>query len=902
MALNLSTLTSPATSGDVLAEALTTADFLEPTPVLRNLSRGSNKGGDAKQDVALNQPKALPLIKNPQGNLGGYLYIPNVSGNYAEGPSVTIGANQTWEGELDMVITQFGNFIQPMGGGFYSTGFGLIFYSNEKVSLMSKAVGGGEGNSDVTVGTPFNVKYGYDGTDVYVDIDGVRKFSNTAPSQAASITHNLQLSQQNNLSYSGNYAIQKAKLTINSSVVFDCDVNGSTSIRHGDTKFQAAVGGPVTINQSGNDPATVIKKSVLRFDGTNDGLNGLFNQTIDGGYMFAAFSVLGDGGASYGNLFSVRKDFQPSGGTGSFTFFRDNLNNNIRLKYNNAGSVVVHQDIFDDTLGDILLESELQSGSQISKVNNANEDNGTTSVSGALSSVKFEISADTSGSTNVSYDLEFFALFPSLTDAQADSVRNYINNRNNVFSLVDGFGYYFFDAQNAPAVPITTGSSSWNGRIVGSDNGDTNRYATQSTTNDAPVGDGFKVTFADNSDHLDIPSISQAGWQVVGTSLGTFAYRVDNDARTELNILGNRGHPTFRKTGDLYGIMLLPESATSADVNAARKLLIDRGAADGATASSLNTYWYDRTDIVEFDSTNMVNAINLSYAWFGCVSLSGLAAIQAPNGNNFSNAWRNCTSLTSFPAGAKLGTSASNVDFTSAWQSSGLTSFPALDLSNGNNFFNAFQGCSSLTTIENGILLGTAVTAANVNFNSAFLGSGISSLPSNFDLSKGNIFYKTFMNCSALTSFPAGAQLGNDATDVNFTQAWRGSGLSSFSTPLLKGKVFDQTWRDCLSLADFAADVFTNWNPTSITSGIFDKAWDGCSALTAQSVENILTSIDASGKYATTNGASGGSALGNAGIDIDYNVATGSLSAATNSAVTSLKSKGWVIVVNGVTL
>jgi hypothetical protein len=30
MALNLSTLTSPATSGDVLAEALTTADFLEP--------------------------------------------------------------------------------------------------------------------------------------------------------------------------------------------------------------------------------------------------------------------------------------------------------------------------------------------------------------------------------------------------------------------------------------------------------------------------------------------------------------------------------------------------------------------------------------------------------------------------------------------------------------------------------------------------------------------------------------------------------------------------------------------------------------------------------------------------------------------------------------------------------
>ena len=62
MALNLSTLTSSATSADVLAEALTTADFLEPVPVLRNLARGSQKGGDAKQTVGTQQPKALPLI------------------------------------------------------------------------------------------------------------------------------------------------------------------------------------------------------------------------------------------------------------------------------------------------------------------------------------------------------------------------------------------------------------------------------------------------------------------------------------------------------------------------------------------------------------------------------------------------------------------------------------------------------------------------------------------------------------------------------------------------------------------------------------------------------------------------------------------------------------------------
>jgi len=337
---------------------------------------------------------------------------------------------------------------------------------------------------------------------------------------------------------------------------------------------------------------------------------------------------------------------------------------------------------------------------------------------------------------------------------------------------------------------------------------------------------------------------------------------VDNDARTELNILGNRGHPNFRKTGDLYGIMLLPESATSADVNAARKLLIDRGAADGATASSLNTYWYDRTDIVEFDSTNMVNAINLSYAWYGCVSLSGLAAIQAPNGNNFSNAWQNCSALTSFPAGAKLGTEATNVNFSSAWRSSGLTSF-STPLPTATTILSAWRS-SSITNFSADLPLA-------IDAREAWLGTPLTSFSTPLPLvTKAD--YSWFV-CSSITNF---------------------------SAPLPVVESVFQAWLSCTSLTDFSADVFANWNPSSITSGVFNLAWDGCSALSAQSVENILTSIDASGKYATTNGASGGSALGDAGIDIDYNVATGSLSAATDAAIESLMGKGWQVFINGV--
>jgi hypothetical protein len=68
--------------------------------------------------------------------------------------------------------------------------------------------------------------------------------------------------------------------------------------------------------------------------------------------------------------------------------------------------------------------------------------------------------------------------------------------------------------------------------------------------------------------------------------------------------------------------------------------------------------------------------------------------------------------------------------------------------------------------------------------------------------------------------------------------------------------------------------------------------------LTAQSVGNILQSIDASNQHGTDDGTSTGNPLGDSGIDIDYDGTP--LSAATDSAITSLRVKGWVIFINGV--
>jgi hypothetical protein len=409
-----------------------------------------------------------------------------------------------------------------------------------------------------------------------------------------------------------------------------------------------------------------------------------------------------------------------------------------------------------------------------------------------------------------------------------------------VFYRWDTDGYYFFDGAATDDGQVFSGSGSWNGRIVGSDNGDSDFYISQNTLDDRPTTDGYKITFADNTDHFDIPSTTQAGWQVVGTSLGTFAYKVNANAVTELNLLGNVGNAAYRRTGDLYGIILLPESATNKDIEEARKLLVDRGAADGtAQSGSIFANWFDRTDIVEFKHIDTSSITYAQSAWLNNTSLKVFPALDLSNSTSFVSAWQNTPSLKQFPQDAKLGTEATNVSFTSAWQNSGLTSF-STPLPTATTLSQAWYGCSSLTSFSSEFPLVT------------YAGYG-------------------WINCVSLTSF---------------------------STPLPLSNRFVSAWKNCTSLTDFSADVFANWNPSSISSGVFNNAWDGCTSLTAQSVENILTSIDTSGKYATSTGLSGGTALGDATIDIDYDVSTGSLTADTLSAIETLNGRGWSVNIN----
>ena len=995
MALNLSTLTNASTSATVLAEAQTTADFLDSVPILKNIARGSNKGGDAKQTTALNQPKALPLI---DGN--GYLYLSNAAANYASIPDssdLDITGDITFE--CDFIVPEFPLSATRTLLAKYNTStnirsYTMVLDTSGNVSITLSQDGTFNPNflrsknfsSVLSSKTRATVKVTWrqsDGrTQFFIkESDGsFTQVSNDVTLAATSIYNSneeFEIGSRNSGQSNFGSSLGVFGARIYASVDgtdkrLDVDFT-ATNIPHGAKKFKCATGQTVTINQSGNDPATVIKKSVLRFNGSTSSLQGLFANNIDGGHMFAAFSVLGDGGQTYARIFSVQNstegiDYSAKGISFSL---RDQSTNNLASYY--GPNFNIKNDLFDDDNGDILHEVRILNNQNSSKTNNtaALTDSRDTS---SVDSDTFNICRSSFSSENRSaIDLEYLALFPALSTDEAARVVNYINTRNNVFDLKDSLGYYFYDGAKSPAAAISSGSASWNGRIVGSDNGDADKLATQSTSSAQPVGDGYKVTFADNTDFLTIPSTTQAGWQICGTSLGTFAYKVNANAVTELNLLGNLGNATYRKAGDLYGVILLPETATGADIEAARKLLIDRGAADVASVVDLSSAWRVRRDIVEFKVIDMSTVTQLSatwincssltsfdmplpsvtsasYAWNSCTSLSSFGEIDISSCANFTSAWQGCTALTSFPAGAKLGTAAENVNFTNAWQQSGLTSFSTTlptagdtrfawkectsltsfsselpsatnvsqswygcsslsdfsttDIKNCTNFTSAWQGCSALTSFPSDALLGTA--AENVNFTAAFNGcTALTELPAGLDMSQGSLFTSAFQGCTSLATIGTGVLLGTNSSAVRFDACWMScSGLTSFpDIDLSKGRYYYAAWFNNTNLVEFPP-LFTNWNPSVITSGVFNLTWDGCAALTAQSVENILVSINASGKHATTTGASGGNALVDAGIDIDYNTVGGTspLSAATNTAIASLQGKGWSIVINGTTL
>jgi hypothetical protein len=270
---------------------------------------------------------------------------------------------------------------------------------------------------------------------------------------------------------------------------------------------------------------------------------------------------------------------------------------------------------------------------------------------------------------------------------------------------------------------------------------------------------------------------------------------------------------------------------------------------------------------------------NFTYAWLGADRMTEFECNfnVTSNVTSMYGAWQNCSSLASLPL---IDTSACT-DFARSWQGcSSLTSFPLIDTSSGTAFTATWFGCNSLTSFP-AIDTSAAITLGSTWYTC----NSLTSFPL-IDTSSATNLAATWYGCNSLTSFPA-IDTSNATT---LLQAWRAcSSLTSF--PLLSianVTSFNQTWFQCSSLIDFPANFFDSWTATP-ANGCFLSTWLSCTSLSATSVENILNSIDTSGRSAPAS---------NVDITISFNAASGTPNIST--AVASLKSRGWTITLNGV--
>jgi len=292
-----------------------------------------------------------------------------------------------------------------------------------------------------------------------------------------------------------------------------------------------------------------------------------------------------------------------------------------------------------------------------------------------------------------------------------------------------------------------------------------------------------------------------------------------------------------------------------------------------SSGTNFNETWRDCSSLTSFPSLNTSSGTNFSYTWYNCTSLTSFPLLDTSSGTTFNEAWHTCSSLTSFPL---LDTSSGTSFYRTWYYCTSLTSFPLLDASSVTSFSRAWQNCTSLTSFP--LLDASSVTS----FFYAWYGcTSLTSFPE-LNTSSGTNFSQTWLNCNSLTSFP----LLNTSSGTNFGSAWYNC-LNLTSFPLLNtssGTDFSYAWQNCSSLTSFPANMFDTTGTLVATA--FTNAWTSC-ALTAQSIENILVSLDTNGATGITLGINGGT-----------NAAKTTWSAAAVTAYDNLIANGWSINFN----
>lgn len=422
--LSLNPLLAYETSASMLAAGGGAAANLDLVATLDNRVSG---GVDATQTTSSYQPRAhVPL-----GD--GHLHLPGVSGNYAKlAAGVNLGTQteiligvkvRTWSPSDSQAL--FDQYPASLMVWLRSTGKLQLYF-------------GTSANIQTATGIPASapletvIKIVRDGTDAstevfYKDHDGSFTSLGSATLGAvgsAPTGSSQELSLGRWRSGNQKYAdcsYQTLKVTADSTVTLDLDMSDGA---HKASSFTCASGQTVTISKSGLDPATIIRRNVLRFDGANSYVGGTFGSDLNTAHAFIKFAVNGDVFSTTGpSTMSVYRTHHWL--TNAANFFLGSGTTSVNARTYIGATVLQQNGKWNDDNGTIVSEVSISDGAHFSKVNNANLL--TDSRAYSLNANKFRIGAGSTGG-HAPMDVEQIYLFDRvLSAAESAKMYNYVS-------------------------------------------------------------------------------------------------------------------------------------------------------------------------------------------------------------------------------------------------------------------------------------------------------------------------------------------------------------------------------------------------------------------------------------------------------------------------------------------
>lgn len=411
------------------------------------------------------------------------------------------------------------------------------------------------------------------------------------------------------------------------------------------------------------------------------------------------------------------------------------------------------------------------------------------------------------------------------------------------------------------------------------------------------VTDGFMMVFKDGkwiNIHTDVPIalsdfifvISGDSFALPLTSVGTYNFSIDwGDGNSDIitawddvaaaHTYSTTGQYTITVSGEITGWIFGTASAEDT------KLIEITSIGSLALVDTAQAAFYGATNLTSIDNSSPLETTGVTTfrdMYRLCTSLTQVPMMDATAGTDYQHMFHSCNVLTELPPFDFGAPSNIKEMFFNALALTSISNI-TIDTTNVGNFAQLFFSCKALTTVPDAWCNTPNATAMNGMFRGC---NALTTLPT----PAGNILNTTglnnlsqmFRDCWALDAIPA-INTTSNTTFWRFAQNCKV--ITSFpSLNTSTSTNFDNTWNGCTSLTTFPLLDMSNGTN-------FNVAWQNC-ALTAQSIENILTALVNGNKSNLSTSFSGGT-----------NASKSTWTATANTHYDTLvNTRGWTIAHN----